>query len=128
MGLPRIGYDNLLEQGTITSSTTDYANAYDWLTHDAWTPGHNGWMITDIGSSEAADYLAIAVHDLHDEAATIKLQRWNGAGYDDVPGATITPTSARTYMVFFTQVSATKSRALTASSACSSVDPRLRWL
>ena len=110
MGLPRVGYDNLLEQGTVTSSTTDFANAYDWLTHDAWTPGHNGWMITDIGFSEAADYLAIAVHDLATEAATIKLQRWNGAAYDDIPGATITPTSNRTYMVFFTQVAATKYR------------------
>ncbi len=108
--LPIICYDNLLEIGTTTGDGVYPANAYDWLTGDYWTTSAaSGFLETTLAPAASADYLAIFGHNLKTVAATIKLQYWTGAAYDDVPGATITPgEDERAYVVFFTSVSSTK--------------------
>lgn len=107
--LPIIGYENLLESGTVTNDGSDPANAYDWLTYDVWTTGAaSGYLEVDIGSSTACDYLAIAGHTIDEQTGDCKLQYWTGAAFADVPGSAFTPSDGSPHMVVFPSVSATK--------------------
>ena len=75
-----IGYNNILETGTVTvtSEATGYAkeNAYDWLPFDWWKADAAGtvYLTVDMGSNTVVDYWALAFHDLADHSGTIKPQ------------------------------------------------------
>jgi len=107
--LPVIGYENLLESGVVVGvPVTDAANAYDWLTYDGWTTNAAGGTLTlTLTGSEPADYFAFCAHDLHDHAATIKLEYKQGLGaWTDVPGTETIPGDARPIVKLFDQIAA----------------------
>ncbi len=107
--LPVICYQNLLESGAVVGApVADAANAYDWLTHDAWTTNAAGGTLTlTLTGSEPADYFAFYAHDLHDHAATIKLEyNQGGAGWNDVPGTTVIPGDGKPIVKVFDRLSA----------------------
>lgn len=112
--LPLIGYDNLLEQGTITAvNWTDEENAYDWLTYDVATSADNATCTieTDIGGAGAScNYLAIHGHTIGTVGIAVKLEYWTGAAYADVPQASVSPSDDSTIFITFPSVSATKFR------------------
>lgn len=106
--LPIIGYENLLESGTTTGDGSNPANAYDWLTYDAWTTAAaSGYLENTPGGTQNVNYLAWAGHDIFTQTGDIKLQYWTGA-YTDVPGSSVTPGSDKPGMVVFPSVSSTK--------------------
>jgi hypothetical protein len=85
-GSARIGYDNVLERGTVTASSEAAGfsrhNAYDWLTYDFWRPtaGGDQWLAVKTAAGQAVNYVAIAAHDLHKHGATIKMQASSDGG------------------------------------------------
>ncbi|MBB4345132.1 hypothetical protein [Rhizobium leguminosarum] len=111
----RIGYENLLENGTVTASSENVAypvkNAYDWLTSDFFKPAASGTINIDLtlSVSDGADYFAFYGHDLYSHGGTIKLQYWNGSAYVDCFAA-ITPTDNSPRFVNFTSQASTKWR------------------
>ena len=80
-----IGYNNILETGTVTvtSEATDFPkeNAYDWLPWDYWKASAAGtvYVTVDMGSAVEVDYWALAFHDLADHSGTIKPQYSSGS-------------------------------------------------
>lgn len=104
--LPVIGYDNLLEQGTVTGvPVANAANAYDWLTHDSWTTNAAAGTLTLVlANAMPADYFAFFAHTLHSYAATIKLQYKTGAAWVDVPGTTVVPGDGKPILKTFTTI------------------------
>lgn len=119
----RIGYENLLENGTVVASSEDadfpVANAYDWRTSDFFKPAASGTINIDLtlSGADGADYFAFYGQDLYSHGGTIKLQYWNGAAYVDCFTA-ITPTDNTPQMVTFASQSATLWRVVI---TCSSV-------
>ena len=117
----RIGYQNLLESGTVTASSENASypveNAYDWLTFDYFRPAAGGTVNIDLtlGSAAPADYFAFFSQDLPSVSGTIKLQYWDGSAYQDCFSA-ITPTDNTPQMVSFTSQSSTKWRVVVTSS------------
>lgn len=75
--------------GTITASTTatDYFAAApdNTLTYEYWKPTAlpATWEF-DAGTSIECDYCAIAAHSLGSDAASIKIQSYNGVSWDDL--------------------------------------------
>ncbi len=75
-----ICYANLIEDATVTvtSEATGFAkeNAYDWRGSDWWQAGAAGtvYLTADFGSAQTFDYWAVGLHDLNDNAGTIKPQ------------------------------------------------------
>ena len=63
---------NSVGVGTASAETTTapHENAYNWNTYDFWTPSTAGsWGIkVDVGTAVLPDYVAIAAHDLGDDA------------------------------------------------------------
>lgn len=106
---PIIGYDNLLTNSaaTVASDGTNGANAYDWRTDDSWTTGAaSGYLRTTFGSTQPMNYVAVVGHDLGTNGATVKMQRWNGASYDDIAGSSYTPPDDTAFMLIFDNVDA----------------------
>lgn len=115
---PRIGASTLFRDSgaTVTVSAEDTANdghkenAYkEGFTHDFWKPGSSGthWIRVSLGSSAKADYMAVAAHDLHQNAGSIKAQYSTDGGqsWNDAHSA-VTPGDSSPVMVLFTQVEA----------------------
>ena len=80
MSNPVFGYDNILEQGTVTvtgSETTGHAkeNAYDWRTSDTWHPWTSQipGLNIDMGADRECDYFALAGHNIGDNAEAVTL-------------------------------------------------------
>lgn len=99
--LPALCYENLLELGSVTttSATAGFAvsNCYDWLDYDYWKPATTGVHYVKVWLPEArsCDYFAIFGHDLGDHAATISLQSgvtdngpWTDIGVPFAPAST----------------------------------------
>lgn len=106
--LPIICYRNLFETGTVTTDGSDKENAYDWLTHDAWTTNDpTSYLRVNMGSSTACDYMAIAGHDIFTQTASVKLQHGpNGADWTDVAETVLTPTDNDVIIIPFPAISA----------------------
>jgi hypothetical protein len=107
-----IGYQNLLELGTVVASSenADYPveNCFDWLTTDYFKPAATGTINIDLTltSGMPADYFAFYAHTLHTTGCSIKLQYHNGSGYVDATD-TITPTTSVPMLYTFDEVTAT---------------------
>jgi hypothetical protein len=86
VGVPRIGYKNLFENGAVTASSeaTGYEkeNAYDWFGFDWWKPTVTGdsWLRVSFGSAQLANYMAVWGHDLADHSASVKPQYSTNGG------------------------------------------------
>lgn len=99
----RLGYENLLENGTVTvsSENTDFPieNAYDWLPYDVFKPAAIGTINIDLTltASDGANYFAFYGLENVD---TIKLQYWDGSAYQDAFTA-IAPPNTGPYIKFF---------------------------
>lgn len=108
---PIIGYDNLLNDPTVTSIVADPAgnpaaagfdipNAHDWLDWDFWRATNagvdSGFALT-LSAPKTADYFAVAAHDLATQGATIVLQYWNLGAWADL----FTPIAPTTNGVIF---------------------------
>lgn len=120
-----IGYENLLENGTVVASSEDadfpVENAFDWRTSDFFKPAASGTInITlTLSGADSADYFAFYGHDLYDHGGTIKLQYHNGSTYVDCFAA-ITPTDNTPRVVTFSSLSATLWRVvITCTTVCS---------
>jgi hypothetical protein len=67
---PRVGYQNLFRDGTVTASSEAASgprqNAYDGFTYDFWTTtgSTTEWIRTQLGVAAAVDYMAVAAHTL----------------------------------------------------------------
>lgn len=111
----RIGYENLLERGTVTASSENPAypveNCFDWLTSDYFRPASGGTVNIDLTleNAAAANYLAFYQQDLHALGGTIKLQFWNGTAYVDATPA-VPPADNAPRMLFFDSVTASQWR------------------
>jgi hypothetical protein len=111
----RIGYENLLENGTVVASAEDadypVENCFDWNTADYFRPDTSGTINVDLtlAIADNANYLAIFAQDLYLHGGTIKLQYHNGSTFVDA-SATITPSDNSPQRVFFNSVSATRWR------------------
>jgi len=104
---PMIGYDNHLLTGTPTGDGTDPANAYDWLTADAWTTGAaDGYLRAVMAGSTACSYYAVAGHNIFTRGGTCKMQYWTGAAYADIAGTSYTPPNNNAFMIPFPSRSA----------------------
>lgn len=75
-----IGYNNILETGTVTASSEAAShpkeNAFDWFPHDWWQatgPGQ-AFLTVDMGANAAVDYWALAFHNIHDYSGSIQAQ------------------------------------------------------
>lgn len=112
-----IGYNNYLETGTLTasSSTSDGppANVGDWLDSDYWVAAGDGtqYIDIDLGVAKSADYFAFYNQNLYANSGTIKLQYWNGSAYVDVFSA-VAPSTNAPYLTIFNTISAQKWRIL----------------
>jgi hypothetical protein len=108
---PIIGYENYLEDGTVTTDGTTAANAYDWLTSDAWTSGAaSGYISVDLTTSHECDYYAVAGHTIYTKGGSAKMEYWTGAAWADVPNSSYTPPNNDAFMVCFDSTSATQFR------------------
>lgn len=92
-----IGYENLLESGTVSASTEasgfEKENAYDHHTHDHWKPSAvAAWLKVDAGSLVDVDYFGLGAHDLGTQGATIVLQHATDAAFT-TPVNAFTPIS-----------------------------------
>lgn len=111
----RLGYDNLLEQGTVQASSEDAnypaANAYDWLTCDFWRPTTSGAVTLTVmlPAGKPANYLAFYNHDLWKYGGSIGLQYYDGSAWVDAT-TSVTPADNKPRMVFFSSVTATQWR------------------
>lgn len=120
-----IGYENLLENGTVVASSENanfpVENLFDWRTSDFFKPAASGTInITlTLSGADSADYFAFYGHDLHLKGGTIKLQYHNGTTYVDCFSA-VTPTNGNPQVIPFTSQSATLWRiVITCTSVCS---------
>lgn len=131
----RIGFVNLLENGTVVASSENasypVANAYDWLTSDFFKPAAGGTINIDLTLlvAASADYFAFFNQNLYGMGGSIKLQWWNGSSYVDCFAA-ITPADNSPRMVTFTSQTSTKWRVVIVggsvfSIACISFGPQL---
>jgi hypothetical protein len=118
----RIGYQNLLESGTVVASTADanypVANAYDWRTSDFYKPTGTGTttITLTLSSSASADYFAFYNQDIWSFGGTIKLQYFNGSIYVDCFTA-LSPADNTPVMKTFTTQSSTQWRVTITSSS-----------
>lgn len=97
--LPVIGYDNLLEQGTVIATseipTFEAANAYDWRTATFWKMADaptEQFLTLTLGSAKPASYFAYFKHDLDEKGNGIHLQysldggaSWLDATTEEIP-------------------------------------------
>lgn len=114
MGAPKIGWENFFRTGTISASSEasgfEKENAYDWNTYDYWSPTDvtNEWIKVDMGTAQAADYFAVAAHNLNDYSGSIKCQYSSDDFASDVHDAStlVTPADNAPFFEEFTSVSA----------------------
>jgi len=114
MGAPKIGYENFFTTGTVTVTSEvsgfEKENAYDWLPWDWWKASAAGvvYITVDYGSARAADYWALASHDLFDNSGTVQCQYSsdNFAADTNNVGSLVTPTDNSPIFHEFTSVSA----------------------
>ncbi|WP_322884177.1 hypothetical protein U8C35_06500 [Sinorhizobium medicae] len=110
--MPIIGYENLLENGTVAASSENASfpveNAYDWRTSDFFKPATFGTINIDLtlSGADTADYFAFFGHNLYSHGGTIKLQYHNGSTYVDCFAA-VTPADNTPRLITFTSQSAT---------------------
>jgi len=114
MSAPKIGYENFFTTGTVTATSEasgfEKENAYDWLLWDWWKASAAGtvYYTVDYGSARAADYWAIASHDLSDNSGTVQCQYSSdnfAADTNDI-GDLITPSDNSPIFHEFSSVSA----------------------
>lgn len=90
---PHILYDNRLEDGTPTATSTASGfpvyNVTDWRRYTYWKPVGVGtqYITVDCGTAKAADALAIVSHDLKTRGATVSVEASSDAFAADVTGA-----------------------------------------
>lgn len=109
---PRILYDNVFQQGTVTASSENSAtngwleNAVDGGTYDWWewtsTPS---WLEVTLTTAATVDMAAIGLHT----GLTFVFQYWNGSAWVDLHDA-VTTTTSSVYAVIFSEVTASKFR------------------
>ena len=119
----QIGYENLLEDATLTASSEDTGfeveNLADWRLDDAWKPTTAGThnADADLGSAQSVDYFACFGHNLADVSGTVKLQHaTSGAGPWTDAFTAITPTENRVIFKTFTSQSKQYWRIVTTST------------
>lgn len=104
----RIGYENLLANGTVTASSThanfDSDALLNSFTYDLWKPTSlPATLEFDAGQPITADYLGLAAHELENTSVTLAYSS-DGFGYSD--NVEITLTKNRDLMVLFNEVTA----------------------
>lgn len=106
-----IGYENLLEDGTLSASNdpaaTPKENAIDWALFDYWQPAAatSHWLEVDMGSAVTADYFAFYSSNLYTEAgAAVKLYGGASPAPATLQG-TISPTTRGPKFLQFTSAS-----------------------
>jgi hypothetical protein len=94
--MPRVGYANHFREGTVTASSEAVGHpaelAYSGFTYDAWlsTGGATESLQAQMGGSTAADYMALAAHNL--EGATVTPQRsTSGSSWTDLHAGYVVP-------------------------------------
>jgi len=105
MSLSLFGYDNILENASITATSEsigfEAANIADWLPYDWYSPSTLGtnYINIDIGVAKEVDYFAIFSHDLGKSGATVKLQ-YDNTGLGNWIDATTALTSDNGRVIF----------------------------
>lgn len=110
---PYILYDNRLDDGTPTATTTasgySVLNLSDWRSYTYWKAGSTAtqYITVDAGSAKAADSLAIISHDLFTRGASISVEcSSDNFGADiTVALAAFAPTSDKAIFKTFTSIS-----------------------
>lgn len=111
-----IGYDNLLEQGTLTATNEDagypVVNIADWLLADAYKPAATGTHHVNLVLSVAktANYFAFYGQTLYVTGGSIQLQYKDGGGVWRNASNAISPADNRPTLVSFAPVTATEWR------------------
>jgi len=112
MGRPVIGYENLLENAssiTVTSEAAGFERelAYNWRTFDGWRASASGTVhyTVDLGSAQNVSYWAVSKHTLGTNGGSIVLQYSTTgafAGEEVDFGATVSPSDDTTIMQYVT--------------------------
>lgn len=109
---PRILYDNVFQQGTVTASSEVGAddgwleNAVDGGTYDWWEWTTNpAWLEVTLSTAQPVDMCAIGLHT----GLTFVYQYYNGSAWVNLHDA-VTTSSTAVYAVIFNEVSASKYR------------------
>ena len=115
--LPIILYENILKNGTLTTSGTDadanynILNIIDYKSYSKWKADSivNPWIEIDLLASDDPDCIGIYNHNFNEIGGTIKLQ-YDNAGWVDL--ATINPNGTYPILLPFTAQASTKFRLL----------------
>jgi len=116
----RIGYENLLELGTVVASSENASypveNAYDWVASDYFRPAAGGsvTITLTLSAGRAANYFAFYGQDVHESSGSLSLEYHNGTSWVQVAGVSPADNSPR--MVCFDSVTATQWRVVVTAS------------
>lgn len=113
MEKPYILYDNRLDDGTPTATTTasgySVMNLNDWRSYTYWKPSSTAtqYITIDCGSAKSADSLAIFNHDLNTRGASISVECSSDNFATDVTVAlaSFAPSNDRPIFKTFTSIS-----------------------
>jgi hypothetical protein len=118
---PRVGWRRVA--GTVAASTSAdgfaAANAATARTDSFWRPTAlpADWTLT-FGAASVVSYVGIAAHTIGTSGATVRLQRWTGSAYVDIPGTSHTPTDDSPILWLLTAAEQTRMRvAITGTTA-----------
>lgn len=125
---PTITVSDGTASGSSTGNLSNGDPAKQWVSGTAWTSSPQT-VEADFGGATTADMCAIFNVNFPSDS-TIKLQKWNGASYDDAATFTIDAgTSNANYYVTFTSASPTKWQLELTTGADTSVVPSIgEWV
>lgn len=115
--LPIILYNNILRDGTLTTSGTDadenynILNIIDYKSYSKWKSDNltDPWIEIELAEAKEIDCVGIYNHNLNEIGGTIKIQYYDAGWLDAV---TITPNGTYPVLTTFTGKSSTKFRIL----------------
>jgi len=116
---PLLGFDTVFSKGANSGTGTNWLNALDWLTYDAWSvAAASSYILATLPTAAKADYLAFSQHDLHLHGGTVIAEHWDGAAW--VVDARVVPGHSGAYMVTFPEQWSNLWRlTVTCAAACS---------
>jgi len=119
---PRIGYQSLFDDATLTGDGTDIDNAFDWLTWDVWESDVRGGTITaTLDEGQTANYFGVAGQDAYLVAGVITLQYYDYTTGSWTEAASIAPGDTHVYMATFDTVGSDRWRIVTTSATAFNV-------
>ncbi len=105
---PVVGIDSIYDQaGSFTDGGSTASRAADLATYTYWTAEATADNLTyDLTTATACDMAGVASHDLGTQGASIMPQYWDGAAWQDLADAALSPSDDQTIVWLFASQSA----------------------